>query len=382
MRRYSSLFFLVMFLIGTDTFLVSPLLPTLSRLFGISTAVSGWLVSAYALGYAGFAVISGPISDQHDRKQILLYGLAGFAVSTALCGVATSFWLMLLFRFLAGVAAAFVTPQVWASIPDVVEPKQIVKVMGYATAGLSVAQLVGIPIGSYLAAGSWHTPFFVIAGAAVLLMVVCWQALPALPSQHAHIGFWRTYKQVIGNHKAVSYLAAYFVFQTGSFTAITFISTWFTRDFGLTLTGVGTAMIGIGAGNLLGSLLSGYWAKKVSFTRALALSFVALIVLYIGLTFSPSFIVSEIMVTTVYVFNGLIFPLLMTTLQQTVANARSTMSSLANAAMYLGETMAGGIGGLLFNAWGFTGIAWFAAIVIAFGGMLYWYHGALNTTAS
>ena len=88
------------------------------------------------------------------------------------------------------------------------------------------------------------------------------------------------------------------------------------------------------------------------------------------------------MVTTVYVFNGLIFPLLMTTLQQTVANARSTMSSLANAAMYLGETMAGGIGGLLFNAWGFTGIAWFAAIVIAFGGMLYWYHGALNTTAS
>lgn len=139
MRRYSSLFFLVMFLIGTDTFLVSPLLPTLSRLFGISTAVSGWLVSAYALGYAGFAVISGPISDQHDRKQILLYGLAGFAVSTALCGVATSFWLMLLFRFLAGVAAAFVTPQVWASIPDVVEPKQIVKVMGYATAGLSVA---------------------------------------------------------------------------------------------------------------------------------------------------------------------------------------------------------------------------------------------------
>ena len=91
MRRYSSLFFLVMFLIGTDTFLVSPLLPTLSRLFGISTAVSGWLVSAYALGYAGFALISGPISDQHDRKQILLYGLAGFAVSTALCGVATSY---------------------------------------------------------------------------------------------------------------------------------------------------------------------------------------------------------------------------------------------------------------------------------------------------
>lgn len=378
MRRYSSLFFLIMFLIGTDTFLVSPLLPTLSRLFDVSTAVSGWLVSAYAIGYAGFALVSGPISDQHDRKQILLYGLAGFALSTALCGLATTFWLMLLFRLLAGVCAAFVTLQVWASIPEVVEPKNIVKVMGYATAGLSIAQLVGIPIGSYLAAGSWRTPFFVIAVAAVLLMVVCLKTLPTLQSKHTSVGFWQTYKQVVSNHRAVSYLLAYFVFQTGSFTSITFISTWFTHDYGLTLTGVGTAMIAIGAGNLLGSLLSGYYAKKLTFPRTFAYSFMALVLLYIGLTFANSFVVGEIMITIVYVFNGLIFPLLMTSLQQTVKNARSTISSLANAAMYLGETVAGAIGGILFKEWGFVGIAWFAAIFIAIGAMLYWYHGAFK----
>jgi predicted MFS family arabinose efflux permease len=369
-----------MFLIGTDTFLISPLLPTLSRLFNVSTAASGWLVSAYAIGYAGFALVSGPISDQHDRKQILLYGLAGFALSTAFCGLATTYWLMLLFRFLAGICAAFVTPQVWASIPEVVEPKDIVKVMGYATAGLSIAQLVGIPIGSYLAAGSWHTPFFVIAVAAVLLMIVCLKSLPSLESKHTSVGFWHTYQQVIGNQKALSYLLAYFVFQTGSFTSITFIATWFTHDYGLTLTGVGTAMIAIGAGNLLGSLLSGYYAKKMTFPRAFAFSFIALILLYVGLGFANSFVVSEVMVTVVYIFNGLIFPLLMTSLQQSVVNARSTMSSLANAAMYLGETFAGGIGGLLFKEWGFVGIAWFAAVVIAIGAVLYWYHGAFKVS--
>ncbi|QGG59015.1 MFS transporter [Loigolactobacillus bifermentans] len=380
MRRYSSLFFLIMFLIGTDTFLVSPLLPTLSRLFAISTTLSGWLVSAYAIGYAGFALISGPISDQRDRKQILLYSLTGFALSTALCGIATTFWLMLLFRFLAGVCAAFITPQVWASIPEVIEPKSIVKVMGYATAGLSVAQLVGIPIGSYLAASSWHTPFFVIAGAALLLMVICSKSLPALQNQHPRVSFWQTYRRIISNQQAVSYLLAYFIFQTGSFTAITFISTWFTHDYGLTLTAVGTAMIAIGAGNLLGSLLSSYWAKKLTFPRAFASSFMALILLYIGLTSAKSFIISEGLVTLIYMFNGLIFPLLMTNLQQTVVAARSTMSSLANAAMYLGETVAGGLGGLLFHMWNFTGIAWFAAIVIALGTLLYWHYGAFKVS--
>lgn len=160
MRRYSLMFFLIMFLIGTDTFLISPLLPTLADMYGISTSISGWMVSAYAIGYACFALISGPISDGLDRKKVMLAGLFAFAISTFLCGFSTTFSMMLLFRFLAGISASFVTPQVWASIPVIVEKKSIVKVMGYATAGLSVSQLVGIPIGSYLAVASWRTPFF------------------------------------------------------------------------------------------------------------------------------------------------------------------------------------------------------------------------------
>lgn len=106
-----------MFLIGTDTFLISPLLPTLSSLYGISTSISGWMVSAYAIGYALFALISGPISDGLDRKKVMIWGLISFTISTFLCSFAMNFQLMLLFRFLAGVSASFVTPQIWASIP-------------------------------------------------------------------------------------------------------------------------------------------------------------------------------------------------------------------------------------------------------------------------
>ena len=162
MKKISVLFFLVMFVIGTDTFLISPLLPTLTKAYTISPNISGWLVSAYALGYASFALIAGPISDGLNRKKIMIIGLFGFTISTFLCGFASTFWTMILFRLLAGISASFVTPQVWASIPILVQPKYIVKTMGYATAGLAISQVIGIPIGSYLASFSWHMPFFAI----------------------------------------------------------------------------------------------------------------------------------------------------------------------------------------------------------------------------
>ena len=81
MKKYSLLFFLTMFIIGTDTFLISPLLPTLANLYNINSSVSGWMVSAYAIGYAVFALISGPISDGRDRKKVMTYGLIAFTLS-------------------------------------------------------------------------------------------------------------------------------------------------------------------------------------------------------------------------------------------------------------------------------------------------------------
>lgn len=362
-----------MFLIGTDTFLISPLLPTLSSLYGISTSISGWMVSAYAIGYALFALISGPISDGRDRKKVMIWGLIAFTISTFLCSFAMNFQLMLLFRFLAGVSASFVTPQIWASIPVVVEKKEIVKVMGYATAGLSVSQLVGIPVGSYLAVFTWHAPFLVISLASLLLLLLIISVLPTLEiGTREHLSFIKTYKSVLTNHKSVSYLIAYFVFQTGSFTCMTFISTWFTSSFGLTLSGVGTAMIAIGAGNLVGSLFGSRIVTRIGLSKAFFLELVILIMLYLLMPFTKTFWQAEVLLTIVFLFNGFIFPLFMATLQSTTKNARSTISSLSNAAMYFGETVAGIIGGVLFHTfYGFTGIALFVVIMIFISLILY-----------
>ena len=105
-RKLSLLGFAVMFLIGSDTFVVAPLLPSLAKAFDVSTTQSGWLVSVYAIGYALTGLVSGPISDRGNRRIILTLGMVVFALATAACAVSPGFWTMFIFRFITGGAAA------------------------------------------------------------------------------------------------------------------------------------------------------------------------------------------------------------------------------------------------------------------------------------
>ena len=173
--------FSTLFVIGTDTLLTAPLLPLLSKEFNTSTEQSGWFVSAYALGYAVFALIAGPLSDRIDRRRIILTGSIGFTLFTGLCGLAWGFWSLFTARFLAGVFASLISPQIWASIPMTVPKQAIIKTMGYATAGLAIAQIAGIPVGSFLSTYGWQIPFFAIATASLLLWVILYSRFPSIP---------------------------------------------------------------------------------------------------------------------------------------------------------------------------------------------------------
>ena len=123
---------------------------------------------------------------------------------------------MLIFRFLAGVSAAFVSPQVWASIPLLIEKEQIVKAIGIATAGLSLSQILGLPVGSYLAMIHYTTPFFVIGILSALLVILIYVVLPEI--QPVYIGESKTnilerYKQLLTDSKVSLSYFAYFVFK-------------------------------------------------------------------------------------------------------------------------------------------------------------------------
>ncbi|MFT8410808.1 MAG: MFS transporter [Schleiferilactobacillus perolens] len=378
-KRLSLLFFLVVFIIGTDTFLVSPLLPTLTRYYGITTNLSGFIVSAYALGYTLSAVIVGPISDRHDRRRILLIGMTVFAGATALGGLANTYPLMLAARFLAGLAAAFAGPQVWAAIPLLFPKNQVVKEMGYVTAGLAVAQIIGVPLGSFLAAVSWRFPFFFVGTIALLLTILSARYLPSLNADTDQAPT-AVYSQVWHNRPVVKLLFAYFLFQMANFCGFAFIGTWFAKSYSLAISLIGSLMLVIGIGQFIGSLLSSRLVHWLTLPKAFALEFLLFIAGYIVLPIAPSALLATLILAFIYLIGGAIFPLFMSTLQEQAGETRGTIASLANAAMYLGEAISGGIGGFLIaNFTGFYGIAWFTAAGALVAALLYGAQGYFRT---
>ena len=371
-RQLSLLFFLVMFVIGTDTFLVSPLLPTLTRYYGITTSLSGFIVSAYAIGYMLSALLIGPISDRHDRKKILVGGLVVFTVATASCGLANTFAWMLITRFVAGIAAATAGPQIWAAIPVLFPRQQVVKVMGYATAGLAVAQIVGVPLGSYLAVWSWRFPFFFVGAIALILTLLVMRLMPSLNDAKAAPASESIYRQLIGNHPVMKLLAAYLLFQTANFCGFAFIGTWFAKSFNLSVGAIGSFILLIGVGQFVGSLLGSRLVTWLGQPHAFLLEFILFIIGYVVLPFANSPLAATIILALIYTIGGALLPLFMSTLQEHAGTARSTISALANAVMYLGEAIGGVIGGVLIKQFaGFSGIATFTAVVAVLAMLLY-----------
>ncbi|WP_445489776.1 MFS transporter [Niallia sp. 03133] len=385
MNKVIILFFFVMFVIGTDTFLISPLLPTLSALYHVPTDISGWMVSSYALGYAIFAFISGPISDNLNRKKVMIYGMICFMISTFLCGLAINFWLMCTMRFIAGVSAAFVTPQVWASIPLLVSPEKIIKSMGIVTAGLAVSQLFGLPIGSCLASFSWNMPFFILSSCSFILLFLIIFLIPSIENnkniQNKESIFHR-YKSLFSQSRTSILFLAYFLFQTGNFATFTFLGTWLNHDYNFSVSQIGGAMLVLGLGNLCGSIFGSRYIHKIGTTSALLGGITLMGILYFCLPFYSNISLVEISFFFLFFIGGILFPLMMSLLQSLSATARGTIAALSNSLMYIGTTVGALIAGQLYHYFNyFLAVTTFTAIMYVMSIVFFRQSGILKAKA-
>ena len=399
MKRVPVLSFAVMLLVGTDTFLVAPLLPALSARFGVPSARAGWMVSAYAIGYCLTALVAGPVSDRLDRRRVLITGMAGFSAATATTGLAWSFTSMLVLRLAAGVAAAVAAPQVWAAIAQVMPKERIVPAMATATAGLTIAQLLGVPAGSLLAVRSTSDPFVVVGVIAALVTAALWRWFPAVPAARPHggrTGVLSQYAALIRAPHALGRFGAYFVFQLGNFAVLSFAATWFAQDIHLDQAGIARAMIVLGAGNTVGALVGPRIVLGAGNTvgalvgprivrhlgqgRTLMGGLICYLLIYSVVAASATRWAGIGLLAGAFVVGGVLFPVMMNLLQALTTSARGTVSALANVLMYAGSTFAGVLGGPLLAAlpsfWGVSLLA-LGTTLVALG--LWTASGSLRT---
>ena len=165
------------FAIGTDAFVIGGVLPAVARSLGVSTSSAGLLVTAFAVAYALGAPILAVASARLARRALLVLALTVFVAANVLAAVAPTYALVLIARVLAALAAAAFVPAASAVASSLAPAEYRGRALATVVAGMTVAQVVGVPFGAFVGASlGWRYTFIFVAalGAAAALAVRLW----------------------------------------------------------------------------------------------------------------------------------------------------------------------------------------------------------------
>ncbi|MEV8017604.1 MFS transporter [Streptomyces sp. NPDC086554] len=167
------------FLEGIDVAMLNVALPSIRADLGLSTGNLQWVMSAYVLGYGGFMLLGGRAADLFGRREMFVLWLTVFLLFSGLGGFATEGWMLIVARFVTGVAAAFMTPAGLSIITTGFEEgprrnKALLFYSGTAAGGFSI----GLVVGGLLASVGWRWVFF---APVVLSAVILCAALAFVP---------------------------------------------------------------------------------------------------------------------------------------------------------------------------------------------------------
>jgi len=167
-RRWAALAVLLVgaFLPPLDFFIVNVALPSIRAGLKAGPGAVQLVVSAYATAYAVLLITGGRLGDIYGRRRVFVFGMIGFALSSALSGVAWSPSVLIVGRVLQGLTAAVMAPQSLASIQAIFPDDEKPRALAFYAATFGIASAAGLLLGGALIAASpfglgWRAIFLV-----------------------------------------------------------------------------------------------------------------------------------------------------------------------------------------------------------------------------
>lgn len=161
------------FTVILDFMVMSPLGDMLIKSLSMKPSSFGIAVSAYAFSAGISGLLTAGFADRFDRKKLLLFFYTGFIAGTFLCSLANSFELLVAARVITGLFGGVISSISMAIITDLFSLQQRGRVMGFIQMGFGASQVLGIPIGLYIAnKWGWESPFVMVAGVALIIAVL------------------------------------------------------------------------------------------------------------------------------------------------------------------------------------------------------------------
>ena len=162
-----------------DATIVQLALPTLGRYFDAPLQHVSWIALSYLAAFVSFLPIFGRLCEMFGRKTLYLVGYLIFILATALCGLATSFEQLVVFRFLQGVGGSLLGANSISILVKTVSAEQRGRALGWFAAAQAVGMSAGPVLGGLILASlGWRSIFWLTAPVGAVAFVIGWLALP------------------------------------------------------------------------------------------------------------------------------------------------------------------------------------------------------------
>lgn len=349
--------------IGTTEFVIMGLLPDVAADFQVSIPTAGFLVTGYALGVVLGAPLMTILGTRVTRKRMLMILMGLFIVGNVVSALAPVFGVMLAGRVIASLAhgAFFGIGSVVAA--DLVAPEKKAGAIAMMFTGLTVANVVGVPLGTYVGQNfGWRVTFFVVAGLGVLGLLGVAKLVPEQPKpQGVRI---RHELAAFRNVQVLLAMAMTVLGFGGVFAAITYITPMMTETAGYATSSVTWLLVLFGLGMVGGNLLGGRFADR----RLMPMLYVSLGALAVVLALFTLTAHNKIAAAvTIVLIGGLGFatvPPLQKRVLDHAAGAPTLASAVNIGAFNLGNALSAWLGGIVIAAGlGYTAPNWVGAVL-------------------
>ena len=230
---------ILQFTIILDFMVLSPLGAQLMLELDITPQQFGWVVSAYAFSAGLSGLLAAGFADKFDRKKLLLFFYIGFIIGTLFCGIAPDYFFLLCARIVTGVFGGVIGSITFAIITDLFAMEKRGRVMGFVQMAFASSQVMGIPIGLYLAnLWGWHSPFLLIVGISIVVgiaIIIFMKPIDAhLKIQTQRNAFQHLVNTVSNSHYLKGF-GAIALLATGGFMLMPFASAFTVYNLGISL---------------------------------------------------------------------------------------------------------------------------------------------------
>ncbi|OHV88971.1 MFS transporter [Mesorhizobium sp. ORS 3428] len=249
--------------IGVTEFVIMGLLLDVSADLGVSISAAGLLISGYALGVVVGAPLLGALAGRLAKKTLLLALMVVFTVGNLACALAPDYWTLMAARVLTAFAHAsfFGVGSVVAT--SLVAPNRKASAIALMFTGLTVANILGVPFGTWLGqAYGWRSTFLAVTLVGLVAFAVIALLVPRDEPVAANDESSEAELAVLARRPVLLGLLTTVLSWVGVFAAFTYLAPLLTRISGFSEAAVSPILLVFGGGLVAGNLLGGRLADR------------------------------------------------------------------------------------------------------------------------